>query len=84
MIVEILTVKLDVHNVKNAQNVPGVIVPHYTAIAMLSASYARSVLLVLEMDAVSRNVELNLQNGMDREANVHEKFNTAERKEVKQ
>ena len=46
MIVEILTVELDVHNVKNAQNVPGVIVPHYTATAMLNASYARSALLV--------------------------------------
>ena len=84
MIVEILTVKLDVHNVKNAQNVPGVIVPHYTAIAMLSASYARSVLLVLEMDAVSRNVELNLQNGMDREASVHRNTQYGKKRSYKQ
>ena len=83
MIVEILTVELDVHNVKNAQNVPGVIVPHYTAIAMLNANYARSVLLVLEMDAVSRNVGLNLQNGLDREANVHRKIQYGKKRSCK-
>ena len=84
MIVEILTVKVDVHNVKNAQSVPGVIVLHYTAIAMLNASYARSALLVLEMDAVSRNVELNLQNGMDREASVHRNTQYGKKRSYKQ
>ena len=84
MIVEKLTVKVDVHNVKNAQSVPGVIVLHYTAIAMLNASYARSALLVLEMDAVSRNVELNLQNGMDREASVHRNTQYGKKRSYKQ